>query len=79
VHPIYFARAFRAHIGQSLGGFVRKLRVQQAAAMLGGSDEPIADIALSLGFADQSHLTRVFRAHTGRTPARYRRMCRANQ
>lgn len=76
VHPVYFARAFRAHTGDSLGEFVRKLRVQRAAALLGRSDDPIADIALSLGFADQSHLTRVFRNITGRTPASYRRLCK---
>jgi AraC family transcriptional regulator len=75
VHPIYFARAFRAHTGESLGRYVRKLRVQRAAAMLGGSTEPIAGIALSLGFSDQSHLTRVFRAVTGYTPGSYRRLC----
>ena len=70
------ARAFRAHTGDSLGGHVRKLRLQRAAAMLGGSEQPIASIALSLGFADQSHLTRMFRAATGFTPAGYRRLCR---
>jgi len=75
VHPIYFARAFRAHTGESLGGYVRKLRVERAAAMLGGSGEAIAEIALSLGFSDQSHLTRVFRRVTGRTPGSYRRLC----
>ena len=76
VHPVYFARAFRAHTGESLGGHVRKLRLQRAAAMLGGSEQPIASIALSLGFADQSHLTRMFRTATGFTPAGYRRLCR---
>jgi len=31
---------------------------------------------LACGFADQSHLTRVFDAHTGTTPARYRKRLR---
>ena len=77
VHPIYFARAFRAHTGESLGGYIRKQRVQRAAARLAASAESIADIALELGFADQSHLTRVFRGLTGKTPAAYRRLCRS--
>ena len=77
VHPIYFARAFRVHLGDSLGGYVRKLRVQRAAARLGSSDEPIAEIAVELGFSDQSHLTRIFRTITGYTPASYRKLCRA--
>jgi AraC-like DNA-binding protein len=33
----------------------------------------LADIACELGFADQSHLQRVFKAHAGITPGRYRR------
>jgi AraC-like DNA-binding protein len=44
---------------------------------LGGSRarprrEPLAEIAASAGFADQSHFTRVFRRQVGTTPARYR-------
>ncbi|RZL04731.1 MAG: helix-turn-helix domain-containing protein, partial [Rubrivivax sp.] len=35
--------------------------------------EPLAAVALRLGFADQSHLQRVFKDHTGITPGRYRR------
>ena len=77
VHPVYFARAFRAHTGQSLGAYVRAKRVQRAAALLGSTGQPIATIALSLGFSDQSHLTRLFRASTGFTPAAYRRTLRS--
>lgn len=77
VHRVYFARAFRAHTGDSLGDYVRKLRVRRAADRLAASDEPIAAIALSLGFADQSHFTRVFRDATGMTPACYRRTRRS--
>jgi len=77
VHPVHFARAFRAHTGQSLGTFVRARRLQRAAAMLGSSEQPIASVALALGFSDQSHMTRLFRASTGYTPAAYRRMMRS--
>jgi AraC-like DNA-binding protein len=35
------------------------------------------DIALEAGFSDQSHLTRVFRALTGMTPATYRQRRRS--
>jgi AraC family transcriptional regulator len=76
IHPVYFARAFRAHTGASLGAYVRKLRLEKAARMLEESDEPIAGIALTLGFADQSHLTRLFRDATGHTPASWRRLHR---
>jgi AraC family transcriptional regulator len=73
VHPIHFARTFRSHLRRPLGSFVRGLRVARAAEKLVASDTSIADIALETGFADQSHLTRVFKGQLGVTPGRYRR------
>ncbi len=72
VHPVYFVRAFRAHVGATPGAYLRRLRVDRAAAKLIASEESIAGIALDTGFSDQSHLTRVFRAALGITPAQYR-------
>jgi transcriptional regulator GlxA family with amidase domain len=77
LHPAYFARAFRAWVGVSVGEYVRRLRVGDAAERLLSTDLTIADIAASTGFADQSHLTRVFRRAMGVTPARYRERNRA--
>jgi AraC family transcriptional regulator len=72
VHPVYFSRAFRAHMGCTLGTYLRKLRVDRAADMLASSEISIANIALEVGFADQSHLSNVFRRLRGITPSRYR-------
>jgi AraC family transcriptional regulator len=77
VHPAYLARAFRAHYGLSVGEYGRRLRLAWAAAELAGSETPLAEIAASAGFADQSHFTRVFRRHVGTTPARYRAQARS--
>ena len=76
LHPSHLARAFRARHGTSIGEYLRNLRVAAAARRLAHSDEPIAAVALALGFADQSHLTRVFRARLGRTPGAFRRLLR---
>lgn len=73
VHPAYLARLFRAYYGCSVGTLVRKLRIQAAATELSGGDRPIAEVAHALGFADQSHFTRLFREHLGLTPGEYRR------
>ena len=72
VHPVYLARIFRRYYGCTVGEYVRLIRVQQAQQDLLDSNEPIADIALKNGFADQSHFTRSFKHVTGVTPARYR-------
>ncbi len=68
----HFARRFRQTTGTSPHEFVLRSRVDRAATMLTRTDAPLLDIALTCGFADQSHLTRVFKKHRGTTPGRYR-------
>ncbi len=76
VDPAHLGRVFRRHYGVSVGTYVRRLRLDSAAATLAGTDAPLARIAAEQGFADQSHFTRAFKLHTGVTPARYRRLAR---
>jgi AraC family transcriptional regulator len=73
VHPSHLARAFRQHFRMPLGSYVRKLRLEWVASELLGSEDSLANVALAAGFADQSHLTRAFKCHTGLTPQAYRR------
>lgn len=72
LHPVYLARAFRANLGVSVGGYVRRLRIEWAAAELARPERRLADVALEAGFSDQSHFSRVFHACTGDTPKRFR-------
>ena len=72
VHPVYFARIFRRLQGQTAGTYVHSLRVQYACRHLGDRDLALCDIAADAGFADQSHMTRIFRRVTGTTPAALR-------
>ncbi len=72
VHPAHLARAFRRHFKMPLGSYVRRLRLEWVASRLAGSEDSLASVALAAGFADQSHLTRAFKRHTGRTPGVYR-------
>jgi AraC family transcriptional regulator len=73
VHPGHLARAFRSYYHCTLGEHVRQLRVERACLLLRGNT-PLAEIALGIGFADQSHFSAVFKRHTGMTPAAYRRI-----
>lgn len=74
VHPAHLNRVFRIRHGCSVGEYLRRLRVDLAARELAASQTPIADIASAMGFADQSHFSRVFARLTGLTPGRYRRL-----
>jgi AraC family transcriptional regulator len=73
VHPTYLARMFKNHFGESIGRYVRQLRIDFAARQLSLTNEPIARIALSAGFADQSHFTHAFRREKGMNPGAFRR------
>jgi AraC family transcriptional regulator len=76
VHPVHLARSFRAHHGRSVGTYLREVRVRRAAERLASTEDPIAQIALAVGFVDQSHLHRWFVRQVGATPAAYRRQLR---
>ena len=67
-----FARRFRCSAGTSPHGFVLDRRVARAKLLLTRTGMPLSDVALRCGFADQSHLTRVFRARVGVPPGRFR-------
>jgi AraC family transcriptional regulator len=72
VHPVHLASTFRQHYKCTIGQYARRLRIECACREISESDAPLADIALSAGFFDQSHLTKVFKQFTGMTPAQFR-------
>ncbi|HEX6628360.1 MAG TPA: AraC family transcriptional regulator [Gemmatimonadaceae bacterium] len=73
LHPSSLADLFRRQLHMSLGEWVRNRRLDFARNALRGAKTPISSIAFQAGFADQSHLTRLFRDRFGVTPAEYRR------
>jgi AraC family transcriptional regulator len=73
VHPVHLARAFRASYGSSVGGYRRARQLKAAEDRLLRSEDDLRDVALSCGFADQSHFSKAFRRAFGIAPGRYRR------
>ena len=72
VSPHHLSRIFRAATGHSIARHRMRLRARTALERLAGGDRDLARLAADLGFADQSHLCRVIRAETGRTPSALR-------
>jgi AraC-like DNA-binding protein len=68
--PTHLARSFAATFGIPPHQYRLARRIDAARARL-LDGEASAEVALSVGFSDQAHLTRLFRQHTGLTPARY--------
>ena len=65
------ARQFRSALGTSPYRYSLMRRLDRARAEL-RRDRSLADVALAAGFADQAHLTRMFKEAFGVSPARYR-------
>ncbi|EEC69372.1 hypothetical protein OsI_38499 [Oryza sativa Indica Group] len=64
-------RAFKAATGMTPHAWQMNLRINCARARL-RDGHSLADVAHGLGFADQAHFQRMFKAHAGVTPGRFR-------
>ncbi len=76
VHPVHLAATFRRFYGCSVGEYLRRRRIAYVRERLSDSTIALAEIALEGGFTDQSHLTRVFKRFTEKTPGQYRTFLR---
>ncbi|HEU5171565.1 MAG TPA: AraC family transcriptional regulator [Gemmatimonadales bacterium] len=68
--PFYFLRTFKRATGLPPHAYQNQLRLARARRLL-SLGEPPARVAAGLGFVDQSHLTRRFKAAFGVTPGQY--------
>jgi AraC-like DNA-binding protein len=67
-----FERKFHSTFHLTPQKYLRKLRLRMASRALAYTSQTLAELAVSCGFADQSHFTREFRRQFGRTPRDYR-------
>jgi transcriptional regulator GlxA family with amidase domain len=68
----HFSELFRQSVGVSPYRFVLLRRVECAKCLLSESMLGVLDVALAVGFSDQSHFSKVFRRVTGMAPGAYR-------
>lgn len=71
--PSYFYQAFKRSTGISPYAFIIRRRIERVRALLLFTSQPLSQIALECGLADQPHLTRQFRRIVGLSPAAWRR------
>jgi len=72
----HFARQFRSAVGEAPHQYLLRRRVENAKQRLAKTDAPIAVIAFACGFANQEHLTRIFKRACGFSPGAYRKAFR---
>jgi AraC family transcriptional regulator len=72
IHPVHLGQSFHREHGETVGSYVTRLRLRDAAERLSRTDAAISAIAYDLGYCDQSHFQRVFKRVSGYTPAGFR-------
>ena len=69
----HFARSFKHTFGESPHAYVMRRRLEKACHLMMTSSESLSQIALSVGFSDQSHLCKRFKQALGQSPSNWRR------
>lgn len=74
VSPYHFHRIFKSVIGESLAGYVNRLRMEYVAEQLKISGLGLAELAERTGYSSQQALSRAFRKYFGIPPKTFKAM-----
>lgn len=73
ISKFHFHRLFRAFVGESIGEFQRRVRLERATTMLlYHEDKPIKEVAFESGFSTSQNFAKLFKKQYGITPQEYR-------
>lgn len=72
LHPSYFSTMFKQSTGSSFKEYINMVRIEESKRLLTNTDFSIIDIAIAIGFEDQSYFSKVFKKYTGMTPKQFR-------
>lgn len=72
LHPSYFSSMFKKSTGSSFKEYLNMVRIEESKRLLTNTDFSIIDIAIAVGFEDQSYFSKVFKKYTGLTPKQFR-------
>lgn len=70
--PSYFSTLFRQVVGVNFREHLCNVRVEESKRLLLSTDFSLADIAISVGFPDQSYYCKMFKRMVGISPGKYR-------
>jgi AraC family transcriptional regulator len=74
VSRMHFAAQFKAATGVPPHEYLLRRRIERAQELLTRSREPLADVAVQVGFSSQSHFTTVFKRFAGQPPRAWRNL-----
>ena len=68
----YFSTAFKEKMGVSPQAYLINLRLERAAELITVYDESPSTAAISVGYPDLYHFSKIFKKHFGLSPREYR-------
>jgi AraC family transcriptional regulator len=71
--PYHFHYIFRGIVGEGLGEYIRRLRLERAWHRLHEGRRPVTEVALGAGYGSHEAFDRAFKARFGLTPTEARR------
>ncbi|MEM1135398.1 MAG: AraC family transcriptional regulator [Bacteroidota bacterium] len=74
ISEFHFHRIFRAFIGEPLGTYISRLRLESAAQKLQTTTLTLTEIAQRTGYQSQYALSKAFKKHFGITPSAFRNL-----
>lgn len=72
VHPVTISKYSKKYLNQTVGEYMRIVKLKRAFNFLLNSKKSITEISYACGFSDQSHMIKVFKAYVGYTPKEIR-------
>jgi len=72
LNPSYFSTLFKKETGVNFSNYLLNLRIEKAKLLLANSNLPLINIAVEVGFDNQSYFSNVFKKATKMTPKQYR-------
>ncbi|MDB4865818.1 MAG: hypothetical protein JWR03_151, partial [Cohnella sp.] len=69
IHPIYFSRIFKTHVGESFNGYLTRKRMEKALELLRTPSLKLHEISEIVGYDDPKYFSKVFKKHYGSSPS----------
>jgi len=73
VSKFHFHRLIKAYLGESLGSYINRIKVETGAKLLKYSDTSISEIAYKIGYDTPTSFNKSFKKKFGVTPTQFRK------
>lgn len=70
--PRQFQRFFKSYMGENIGSYHKRRKLEKAARMIAYSEEKIGQVLYDMGFSDRAVFTRMFKEYFGINPSEFK-------